>query len=311
MKVKLVTAADAPWSRKLSAAVEAVARADRIGEHALVDDAEEAELILFLDLHQHPADWRMSFLRDHPLVRAFPSKAFVYDERDVPRDSLPGIYVAMPQSELDPGRHRPFAYYFLLNDTRSARDDRPDLLVSFRGRRAGHARDDVLALSHPRGVFEDSSGIDFFDDAQVEQAEAKSRYRELVGRSKFVLCPPGAGTSSVRLFETLAGARVPVIVSEEWSPPLGIDWQSCSIRVAERDVHSVIEQLEALEPQWPTMSAAAAEVYDEWFAPDVWFHRAVEHCRELMQSGAAGLNRQWTTAAYWRAAARHVRASRP
>jgi hypothetical protein len=310
VKVKLVTAGQHPWSGKVLELVESVARDDRFGEHTLVSDPSDADLILFVDLHQHPGDWRMRSLREHPLVREFPRKSFVYDERDVPRDSLPGIYVAMPRSAFDSRRQRAFAYYRLLNDTRSVRGDPPDLLFSFRGRRAGSVRDGVLALSHPRAIIEDTSDLDFFDDTLGERADAKSRYREVLGRSKFVLCPRGAGTSSVRLFETLAGGRVPVILSDEWVPPAGIDWTSCAVRIAERDTRAVPEQLEALEPEWPALSAAAGRVYDEWFAPDVWFHRAVEHCRELMHTGATGLSRQWTTRAYWRAGARHVKADR-
>ena len=287
--------------------VESLARADRVGEHVLVTEPREADLILFVDLHQHPGDWRMRFLREHPLVREFPQKSFVYDERDVPRDSLPGIYVAMPRSAFDSRRQRAFAYYRLLNDTREVRGHTPDLLFSFRGRRAGGARDDVFALSHPRAVIEDTSGLDFFDDTQIEHADATSRYREVLGRSKFVLCPRGAGTSSVRLFEALAGGRVPVILSDEWVPPADIDWTSCAVRIAERETRAVPERLEALEVEWPTLSAAAARVYDECFAPDIWFHRAVEHCREL---STTGLSRQWTTRAYWRAGARHLKARR-
>lgn len=309
MKVKLATVAEHPWSLEVRAAMEEVARRDRFGEHVLVSDGRQADLILFLDLHQHPGDWRMKALRSHPLVREFPEKAFVYDERDVPRDTLPGVYVSMPGRSFDPRRQRAFGYYRLLNDTRSVRDDPPDLLFSFRGRRVGAIRADVLAMSHPRAVLEETSDHDFFGAAHSDLAAARSRYREVLGRSKFVLCPRGAGTSSLRLFEALAGGRVPVALSDQWVPPAGIDWQSCSVRVPEPETSAVAERLEALEPEWPAMSAAAGRVYDEWFAPDVWFHRAVEHCRELMEIGSTGLSRQWAKPELWRAGARHWKAA--
>jgi hypothetical protein len=309
VKVKLATAGEYPWSFELRAAVEEVIHMDRFGEHVLVGDAEEADLILFVDLHQHPGDWRMRALRNHPLVRRFPEKAFVYDERDVPRDELPGVYVAMPRPTFDAGRHRAFGYYRLMNDTRTVRDDSPDLLFSFRGRRAGTVRDDVLAMSHPRAVIEDTSHHDFFGRKQSDLADARSRYREVLGRSKFVLCPHGAGTSSLRLFEALACGRVPVVLSDQWVPPNSIDWKSCSVRIPERQTNAVAGWLEALESDWPMMSAAAARVYDEWFAPDVWFHRVVELCRELMETGSTGLSRQWTKPAHWRAGARHWKAA--
>ncbi|HVS85869.1 MAG TPA: exostosin family protein [Gaiellaceae bacterium] len=305
MNVLVATAGDHSWSRALRAEVEAVARLDRIGEHTLVADPGEAEVILFVDPHQHPSDWRQRALRRHPLVQEFPEKVFVYDERDLPRDSLPGVYVSMPRGSFDPHRHRAFAYYRLANDVGGVPEDPPDLLFSFQGRRVGPVRPAVLALSHPRAVVEDTSRYDFFGPQSPLLDDARRRYREVMGRSKFVLCPRGSGTGSFRLFEALACGRVPVVVSDDWVAPEGIAWETCSLRVPERDVRTIPGRLEALEPQWPELSTAAASVYREWFAGDVWFHRAVEHCRELRERGALGLRRQWLDRQMWRAGARH------
>jgi hypothetical protein len=304
MKVLVVTSGQAPWNHRLLHAVEERARMDPFGEHVLTDDPHDADLILFLDLHQHPDDWSMRSFRNHQLVRQFPTKVFVYDERDSPRALLPGLYVSMPSSKFDRTRHRAFAYCFLRNDTRAIHNPRPDLLFSFQGRRISDVRNTVLELTHARAVIEDTSAHDFFGELDLATHELTSRYREIVGRSKFVLCPRGAGTSSLRLFETLACGRVPVILSDEWAEPRGIDWATCSIRIPERDALSIPARLEALEPAWPEMSATARRVYDEWFAPEVWFHRAVEHCRELQEIGSTGVRPQWRDPALWRDGAR-------
>ncbi len=310
MKVLLATALDAAWSRQLLSEVREVAGRDRFGAHELVEDAEEADVLLFVDAHQYPADWRMWHLRHHPLVRAHPGKAFVYDERDLPRDLLPGVYVAMPRRRFDPRRQRAFGYSRLVTDTRPAREREPDLLFSFQGRRArGSLRDRVLGLSHPRAVVEDTSGRDFFAGAApAELEEARSSYLDVVGRSKFVLSPRGAGTASIRLFETLAAGRVPVVISDDWVAPAGIDWDACSVRVAEAEIEAVPARLEALEEDWPAMSEAARRTYDEWFAPDVWFHRVVELCGDILDTGEVGPTRQWTRLQTWRDAARHMKA---
>ena len=308
MKVKLATAIDAPWSRQLVDEIDALARGDRFGAHHLVSDGSEADLILFVDAHQFPSDWSMKMLRNNVLVRAHPEKALVYDERDVPRDLLPGVYVAMPRKRFNRSRQRAFGYYRLTTDTRGARDRSPDLLYSFQGRRAGRLRDAVLALTHPRAVVEDTSRHDFFGGPSETLAAAQRSYAETLGRSKFVLCPRGAGTASIRLFETLAAGRVPVVISDEWVPPDGIDWSSCSVQIDESDTDSVAERLEAIEPQWPAMAAAAQGVYDEWFAPEAWFHRVAELCRDILEHGETGVARQWVQPETWRAAARHLKA---
>lgn len=307
MKMLLATAADQPWSRELRQAVEQVALADRFGVHSLASDPEEADVILLLDVHQQPGDWRQRAVRGHPIVRRFPRKVFVYDERDQPRDSLPGLYVAMPRSTYDQRRHRAFGYYLLVNDTRSVTGHAPDLLFSFQGRSVDGVRREVLRISHPRAVVEDTSRYDFFTFSPSKHAAlagVAQRYREVMGRSKFVLCPRGAGTASLRLFETLACGRVPVILSDEWVPPEGIDWDSCSVRVPECRASAVAEVLEALEPDWPAMSRAARAVYDDWFARDVWFHRATEYCLELLDADTLGPRRQWASGGFWHAGLR-------
>lgn len=310
MKVILVTAVDAAWSQQLLSEVHDVAACDRFRVHEVVEDADEADILLFVDAHQYPSDWRMRNLSSHPLVRAHPEKAFVYDERDLPRDLLPGVYVAMPQPMFDPRRQRAFGYYRLITDTRGVREQAPDLLFSFQGRRAGgRLRDRVLGLSHPRAVVEDTSGRDFFDGgALVELDDARRGYLDVLGRSKFVLCPRGAGTASIRLFEALAAGRVPVVISDDWVPPAGIDWDACAARVPEADVEAVFERLAALEERWPAMGEAARRTYDEWFAPDVWFHRVIDLCGEILAGGEVGVARQWTSLQTWRDGARTMRA---
>jgi glycosyltransferase involved in cell wall biosynthesis len=156
-------------------------------------------------------------------------------------------------------------------------------------------------------VVEDTSSHDFFALDGRDLTGAQARYIAVLSRSKFVLCPRGEGTSSFRMFEALACGRVPVVLSDGWIGPAGINWSSCSVRIREADVASVAARLEMLEPRWPSMSAAARAVYDEWFAPDVWFHQAIEQCNVLRRTGAAGVARQWPTVGYWRAGARHLK----
>lgn len=305
MNILIATAADQVWSRLLRAEIEAVARLDRFGDHVLVQEPRAADLILFVDAHQHLSDWTMRALRSHPFVRQWPEKTFVYDERDIPRDFLPGVYVSMPRSSFDGGRHRAGGYFHLKNDTREVRQAVPDLLFSFQGRRVGEFRNSILGLTHPRALIEDTSDYDFFTGDRRESEQRQTRYRETVGRSKFVLCPRGAGTSSFRLYETLAAGRVPVVLSDNWTEPAKIDWRSCSVRIPERETMTVPGRLEDLEGDWPRMSAAALHAYEEWFAPDVWFHRIGEQCQELLDSGTLGVSRYWARPDVLRDGARH------
>ena len=74
--------------------------------------------------------------------------------------------------------------------------------------------------------------------------EGQKFYLSTLLDSRFVLCPRGYGTSSYRLFETMRLGRVPVIISDEWVPPLGPSWLNCSIRISEKRVRE-------LPTSWP------------------------------------------------------------
>lgn len=58
-------------------------------------------------------------------------------------------------------------------------------------------------------------------------------YFDLMDNSKFILCPRGAGLSSIRFFESISLGRIPVVIGNEAKIPLSdhIDWDSLIVRV--------------------------------------------------------------------------------
>ena len=83
-------------------AFERLASTDVRGRHGLVDDPEEADLMLFTECHLLGTDWRLTAIRDSDDHRRFPSKTMVYDERDRPWGAFPGVYVSMPKRFFNP-----------------------------------------------------------------------------------------------------------------------------------------------------------------------------------------------------------------
>jgi hypothetical protein len=121
-----------------------------------------------------------------------------------------------------------------------------------------------------------------------------ARFSDVTSRSKFVLCPRGASPSTYRLFETMEAARVPVIVSDAFTPPEGPDWATFSLRVAEAETQSIPALLRRHEAAAVEMGARARSAWEHWFAPAVTFHRITEACEGIMTRraptrGAAGL----------------------
>ena len=89
----------------------------------------------------------------------------------------------------------------------------------------------------------------------------KVEYAETLRRSRFFVCPRGNGVGSVRLFETMKAGRVPIIVSDSYVLPVGVDWSSCSVQVAEKDVAIFPEKIMSKLDYWPTLADAARR---EW-----------------------------------------------
>jgi hypothetical protein len=117
----------------------------------------------------------------------------------------------------------------------------------------------------------------------TREAHCDDAYIEIMRRSSFVLCPRGYGSSSYRLFEALKMGRVPVVLSDAWIAPIGPNWEACSIFVREANAEHIPDLLEGLEKKAAAMGLAARRTWDEWFGPNVAFHRIVEWCLTLLK----------------------------
>lgn len=273
-----------------------LAAGDRHGVHSVITDPEAADLILFVD-PQLPHRWTLDAIRAHPFVSKYPEKTYIYDERDLSWCALPGIYPSVLRSVYDARRQRAYSYFrdfgTPLTAEALAEAAPPDLLFSFMGADNHRVRRQVLALTHPRASLEDTSRVKIYDfsgenteEEAQEIAQRRQLFADVMGRSKFILCPRGHGASSFRIFETLRAGRVPVIISDEWTEPEGPGWGGCSLRVREAEADKIPALLEARENGFAQMSQNALQAYAEWFAPDVIFHQIMEQCEELLRSGA-------------------------
>ena len=283
LRVYLAACASSAQDSPVVRAWQAAAAADIFKVHRLTEDLAAADLILFVDPHLSP-DWRLRALVGHELAREFPEKTLVYDERDHPWCALPGLYCSMPAGYFDGRAQRACAYYGTVGFSPEERTSmEPDLLFSFMGSRSHPIRSAVLRLSHPRAVVEDTSGFVFYDRSEPAAYDRqKARYLATLLRSKFVLCPRGAGTGSIRLFETLAAGRVPVIISNQWVAPEGPEWNRFSVRVPESLVVDIPRRLEAAEANYDEMAAAALAAHAQWFSQGVMFHRLINECAGLL-----------------------------
>jgi Exostosin family len=256
------------------------ASSDRFNQHVLCDSPDLADIILCVDAGAKTA---FDVLR-HPLYARSVDKFFAYSRFDYVFPFIPGVYPSIALADHDPRRTRSGCY---IQAVRSEHDSYVPMcedsryLFSFVGASVTcRIRGELAKLKHPNYLFIDTSNALARGEGQTPDMydKYKRHYTEVLQESKFVLCPRGAGPSSLRLFETMKSGRVPVIIADEWVEPDGPDWLQFSLRVRERDVSEIPRLIGSLEDRAQRMGGLAREAWCEWFAKDVVFHRIVEAC---------------------------------
>ena len=261
-----------------------LASVSRSRRHALVESPSQADAVLFVECHQLPDDWTLSAIRRSELARQFRGKAFVYDERDRPWCALPGLYTSMPRSAFRASWMASVPYFHVTDPSSLVASEPaspPDLLFSFVGSRTHPCRNEVFRLEHPRGDVRPVDGFLFHDPGSRDFRRRRRDFAQSLQRSAFVLCPRGHGTSSIRLYETLAAGRVPVVISDDWVPPRGPDWDDIAIRWPEADIARLPMWLERIEGEAAERGRLARTCYESWYAPDVMFDRLMDDLERL------------------------------
>jgi len=271
--------ADHPYARRDFERLIAFAGLDRHRVHTLAERPEEADLVVFVGSVRP----NFSDVTASPLYRAHRDKAVLFYSADQGIPLLPGLYTCLERRRLG---HRPAAlagFYLRVTENRSldieAGIEQADYLYSFVGNARNHpVRAAICGLRDPRAYLRDSSGDDRQQDDGTDGANRDRglHYREVMARSRFVLCPRGIGVSSWRLFETLRAGRVSVVLSDDWVRPPGPDWDACCLFVPEARVGDLPNLLAEAEPRAAAMGAAARREWERWYAEGNVFHTAIE-----------------------------------
>ncbi|MFT4587473.1 MAG: hypothetical protein ACI9VS_001815 [Candidatus Binatia bacterium] len=281
---------DSDWAARMEEACSRIGD----GRHRIVDSAEAADIVVFWEPHQDlQAVWAPR-LRADPLIQEFPDKAFVVSVEDNPLGFLPGLYCSLSKRLLDRRRHRSCFYHRTPNarlnsaSTPVARRD-PTRLASFVGARSHSVRDRLFKIGARlagEGVHlrETERGRYNSDPRGLTLESERTDYVESILDARFSLCPRGNGVATFRLQETMALARVPVVISDEWEPIVGPDWSRFAVFVNERDIGRLPEILRAYEPGWKEMGAMARQVFDQYYANGNYLKHSLDQIVEIYQS---------------------------
>jgi hypothetical protein len=151
------------------------------------------------------------------------------------------------------------------------------LLFSFQGGSTSMLRKRMYRLNFNRSdiLIEDTSAYRHWDPDQQGRERLQRSYAETIAASHFILCPRGAGTGSIRLFEVMQAGVAPVLISDHYPLPPHVPWDKFLIRIAERDIGRLPELIEPLLPSSAERGRLARQTWLDHFAPEHEFDAIV------------------------------------
>ena len=233
---------------------------------------------------------------DSPLSEIFgkmPADEFVWDYGDQPVGRHPGFYCSLRHRLFDASIHRSFCYPITFNEAvREFETGDATRLFSFVGGITSPLRRRLVDFLQTdaigsRGLVKVQGGPwnAMFDRSGLA---IKREFADSLRVARFVFCPRGNGVGSVRLFETMQAKRVPVIISDGYVLPAGIDWASCAIVVKERQLETLPNLLIAREADWERMAERARKAWEDHFSHASLFKEMAGHLTAISSAVRAG-----------------------
>lgn len=212
-------------------------------------------------------------------LREYSQKIVTINHDDVTTTFLPGLYVSLTSRNIQQGWALPSGYKQQYRDNDALDVDMSandcQWLFSFRGADFSHPIRKKLTRLFNEESKEYSYVVANKKFHSHTQRDHQIYVNELLN-SHFVLAPGGFSPSTYRLFEAMQYGRCPVIISDEWQPIDGVDWDKCSVRVAERDIRNLREILAERTAESLTLGQNAQKVWNENFADEIREKKMVE-----------------------------------
>jgi len=257
----------------------------------LVSAPETADLILIVDIFE--ADLYAG-LRRNRIWQKWPEKSFAYCEGDAPPTFLHGLHSSASKTLSGSGRFQGCAYpvhqVCYPNPRPSAAElaaTPKNLLFSFAGRASHRVRRQLFAHNFNRAdvLVEDTSSYNHFaGQTENHRARARRPYWEMASHSKYALCPRGAGTSTMRIFEMMEACIAPVIVADDWLPPLGPSWEEFALFVPESEISSIYEKVKTYEGEFADRGRLARQAWEQYFSPENYWSFILRSIRRIKEN---------------------------
>lgn len=197
------------------------------------------------------------------------TRIFTISNDDSATGLLRGLYAGMPSYRFDTRYFRPVPYYTFSNKWvfEHKKEIEPEYLAGWFGNTYSNKvrRQLVEAYQNNKDYFVNTSNSWY-----NHNVDEKIAYVELIKRSKFSLCPAGWAPPTLRLYESMAIGRCPVIIADNIVLPPGPKWEEFSlIYSGKKNISGLNAFLLKHESQYKEMGAKAKENWDRHFAGDL------------------------------------------
>lgn len=277
---------------------------DAIEAHEGVDlasDATSADLIAFFESWSTQQPSYVHTLQRDPFLAAHWKKLYTINDDDIVPGLLPGLYTSLERHTFDPTIHRACAYPRTYNDEVEKPQDpvEPEVLATFRGTRGSSPLRDRLADALDGA---DNVRITLINEQFHNHSDTqKSDYVHDILSAYAVLCPRGWSPSTYRMYETMALGRCPVVISDDWMEIEGVDWNECSIRIAEDQFAQIDSILAERAEDLPRLGKNAQRAFKAHFSSKTRASFFIDQLLELdANRSQRDYRKDWKGIQYWR-----------
>lgn len=251
---------------------------DTYKKYTLVENPVDADFIIFIEHHPDEDPYFFQVLR-HPIYKRYGSKCYLYHDSDHNISLIPTISPSVCNSYFNKRMHHPYHYLEQISNNpyikyEANQTDNKKYLFSFVGacRTYPEIRNRIVQLYHGDINIKDTKAFNSWELEDEKRDVYFKGYAQVLAESKFVLCPRGIGPSSYRQYESMKMGIAPVIISDEWVEPTGIDWKSCSVRIAESDINQIESILKSREKDYSKLGENALKQYQKQLSFENQFH---------------------------------------
>ncbi|WP_158826794.1 exostosin domain-containing protein [Mucilaginibacter lacusdianchii] len=233
----------------------------------------------------------IKLLKNDPVFKQYAHKIFTINYDDGATGVLKGAYVCLKRSRFDERFHASVPYLEFANNliTKQAVKTEPAFLATWRGNtKSNSVRSKIVELYANDKAFDVYTTNSWFNHSKDE----KQAYVDSLLNAKFALAPAGWAPTTFRLYESMALGRCPVIIADEFVPPVGPDWNSFSISVPENKIESLKQVLQEKEPQYEQLGNRAAAVWEQYFAAPNGIKYYADQLMRLIKSSPADMSVQ-------------------